>query len=212
MKKIAYLGVFILIVLAIFKTTPTFAQSPTNKKQMRFIATAAHLSNASVTAVSGNTLTVSKEGKSYTINTDTKTQFRRRFWGKSSISEISTGDEINIWGKWANEEKTTITARLIRDLSIQKRNGVFIGQIKEKTDSGFTMQTINRGLQTVTVDKNTKYLNRMGQNINFADLAVNDKVKVKGLWDNKSNTITEVVYVKDFNIPAKNNVTPTLTK
>ncbi len=210
MKKIAYLGVFLIAFFAVINIPSTvFAQSPTAKKQTRFIPTAAHLTNASVTAISGTTLTVSKEGKSYTINTDTKTQFRRRFWGKSSISEISTGDEVNILGKWANEEKNTITARLVRDLSIQKRTGVFIGQIQEKTDSGFTMQTVNRGVQTVTVTKNTKYQNRMGRSITFADLSVNDRVKVKGLWDNKSNTITEVVYVKDFSIPAKTTPIPT---
>lgn len=203
MKKIAYLGASILTLFIILGVNGTvYAQSPTTKKQARFVPTAAHLANTSVTAISGTILTVTKDGKPYTINTDTKTQFRRRFWGKGTLSEISVGDEVNIWGKWTDEGKTTIAARLVRDLSIQKRQGVFIGQIQGKTDSGFTLQTINRGTQTVTVDAKTKYYNRIGRLISFNDLNANDKVKVRGLWDNKLNTITEVLYVKDFSIPA----------
>lgn len=209
MKKIAYLGASILTLFVILSVNgAVYAQSPTAKKQVRFLPTPAHLVNTSVTAISGNTLTVTKDSKPYTINTDANTKFRRRFWGKSSLSEISVGDELNIWGKWTDEGKTTISARLIRDLSIQKRQGVFIGQMQGKSDSGFTLQTKNRGVQTVTTDKKTKYYNRMGRLITVNDLNVNDTVKVRGLWDSKLNTITEVLYVKDFSIPVK-PATPT---
>ena len=211
MRKIAYFASFILTLFLVLNLTQvTNAQSPTAKKAVRFVPTSAHLANASVTAISGNTLTVTKDGKPYTINTTTKTKFGRRFWGKSSLSEISVGDQVNIWGKWTDEGQTTIDTRLIRDLSIQKRQGVFIGTVQGKSDSGFTLQTINRGAQTVTVDKTTKYYNRTGRSITLNDINANDKVKVRGLWDNKLNTITQVLYVKDFSQPPL--PTPTVNK
>lgn len=211
MRKIAYFASFILTLFLVLNFTQvTDAQSPTAKKAVRFVATSAHLTNASVTAISETTLTVTKDGKPYTINTTAKTKFGRRFWGKSSLSEISVGDTVNIWGKWTDEGQTTIDTRLIRDLSIQKRQGVFIGTVQGKSDSGFTLQTKNRGVQTVTADKNTKYYNRMGRFITLNDINANDKVKVRGLWDNKLNTITQVLYVKDFSQPPP--PTPTVTK
>ncbi|MBI4084370.1 MAG: hypothetical protein HY431_00520, partial [Candidatus Levybacteria bacterium] len=77
-----------------------------------------HLVGAEVTAVGGDTITVEKDGKTYTVNTDIKTKFRRHFWGKSELVEFSIGNMVNIWGTWADETQTTINAKMIKNLSI----------------------------------------------------------------------------------------------
>ena len=169
----------------------------------------AAIGSGTISAINGTTLTVkAKDGKQFTILTDDKTQFRRRFWGKSSLSEMSVGDMVNVIGKWTDDTKTTIQARLVRDLSIQKRNGAFIGTVQSVSSSGFVIQTVKRGILTVTTSASTKFVNRKEELITKADVIVGHRIRVKGLWDSKLNTLTEVTHVKDFSLPVKPSVTP----
>lgn len=151
--------------------------------------------------ISGNTLTITKEDKTYTVLVDDKTQLRRKFWGKSELSEFSVGDKLNVVGVWEDEQKTTIRAKFIRNISIQKRHGVFIGVVKNKTASGFTLETTARGEQVVTVGSDTEYVNRKMIKINLSDIIDGHRVKVRGLWDSNLSTITEVSQIKDFSLP-----------
>ncbi len=177
----------------------------------------AAIGSCTITAVNGTalggTINCTQDSKSYTVNTTAQTQLRRRFWGKASWPEFLVGDVINVIGQWTDTIKTTVNARLIRDTSIQKRFGVFIGTVTSLNGNGWVMTTINRGSQTVTVSSSTKFVNRQGQAIVQSQIKVGDRVRVRGLWDNKANTITEVTNVKDYNLPPKPtpSVTPTLT-
>lgn len=169
----------------------------------------AAIGTGKVTAINGAALTVEKDGKSYTVTTTDKTQFRRRFWGKGSLSEIAVGHTVNVIGKWTDDAKTTVEARLVRDVSIQKRHGVFFGKVESLTSDGWVMTTISdkRENQTVKVSSSTKFVNRKEEAITQADVKVGQRVRVRGLWDRLNNTVTEVTHVKDFDLPAK--VTPT---
>ncbi len=163
------------------------------------------LINAEVTAINGTTLTVSKDGKTYTINTSNKTKFRRLFWGQSSLAEISVGNKINAWGKWTDDNKTTMDATMVRDLSIMKRFGVFFGTVKSKSDTNFVLTAVQRGDQTVFFDNNTKFVNRKQQTMGYGDMNVGDKIRVKGVWDKSNSKITEVSQIKDFSLPPQNS-------
>lgn len=171
----------------------------------------AAIGTCTVTGISGTTITCTKDGKTFTVLTDDKTQFRRKFWGKSSLSEIHNGDVVNVIGLWTDDSHTTIQAHLIRDTSIQKRFGVFFGTVTSLTADGWVMDTLRRGSQTVTVGSDTKFVNRREQAITKTDIAVGHRVRVKGLWDSKLSTITEVKQVKDFSLPPKASGTPTPT-
>lgn len=171
------------------------------------------LSNAKITVKSDTSLTVEKDGTSYTVLFDDKTQFRRRFWGKSELSEFSVGNTVNVVGRFTDDTKTTIQARVLRNISIQKRFGVFFGSVKTLLPSGWVMSTKseNRADQTVTISSETKLKNRKGETIVQSDIKVGDKVRVHGLWDKSLNTVTEVKEVKDFNLPIVPSVTATVT-
>ena len=158
-----------------------------------------------VSAIADNNLTITKDGKTYTVNTYEQTKFRRKYWGKSDISEINVGDTLNIIGKWQDEAKTTIQALLVRNLSIQMRYGVFFGTIKAMTGNDFTLETVGRGTQTVTVDSNTKYVNRKEETITLEDLQAGHRLRVRGLWNAKNSTITELTKVKDFSLPLRSS-------
>lgn len=149
------------------------------------------------------TLVVTKDGKDYTVNVDASTQLRRRFWGKATLAEFTVGDTLNVIGQWADDAHTTINAKLVRDASIQKRFGVFVGKVTSLSGSGWVMDTVHRGSQTVTVGSSTKFVNRRGEAVTQVDVALGHRVRVKGMWDNKLNTITEVTHVKDYSLPAR---------
>lgn len=166
-----------------------------------FIGRHATLANAQLTAKNGSVLTVSKDGKTYTINTDTHTQLRRHFWGQATLDEIAVNDQLNIFGKWTDDAKTTILATLIRDTNIQKKNAVFIGTITAISGNTWTINTVARGTQTVTVSSTVKYQNRKEQTISQTDVLVGHRIRIRGMWDNQANTITEVTHVKDFSLP-----------
>lgn len=164
---------------------------------------AVHINGAIVKGASGSALTITKDGKDYSITTTSSTQIRRRFWGKSTLSDIAAGHTVNVWGKWSDDAQTTITARLIRDLSIQKRNGVFIGTVKSKDASSFVLSTRLRGDQIIMYDTNTKFINRRGVSITSTDISVGDRVRVKGLWDRLTNKVTQVTQVKNYSLPQR---------
>lgn len=163
-----------------------------------------------VTAKNAPSLTVTKDGKTYTVNTDSNTRFRRHFWGNSSFDEIAVNNNVNVWGKFTDDTQTTILAAMIRDLSIQKRRGVFVGTISNLNGTAFTLNSLNRSSQAVTLDGSTKCVDRKEETINCSNDLKNDhKVRVKGMWDKTNNTITEVTHVKDYSLPPKPTITPT---
>jgi len=167
------------------------------------------IEKGTVAAISGTTLTLTKDGVTYTVSTDSNTIFRRRFGGKSSIDEISVNDTVNVLGKWQNEEKTQILATHIRDLSIQKRHATFFGTVKTKTDTTLVLTTVNRGEQTVTINTSTKLVNRKMEEITMWDIEVGHRIRVKGIWDLLNKAISEVTQIKDFNIPIQPSPTAT---
>lgn len=153
-----------------------------------------------------------QDGKVYRVNITEKTQLRRRFWGKADLSEFSVGDEVNVIGRYTNEEKTIIDAILIRNLSIQKRWGVFFGKVTSKGADNFVMETVKRGKVTVYFGS-AKFVNRRDETIVYGDIQVDHRVRVRGVWDKALSKIIEVEEVKDFSLPPVPTkvVTPTQT-
>lgn len=167
-------------------------------------AARATIGSGTLKSKSGDTLpavlVVTREGKDYTVNIDANTQLRRRFFGRATLAEIQIGDTLNVVGLWTDEAHTTVSAKLIRDISIQKRFGAFVGEVTAVTASGWTMNTVHRGAQTVRVSSATKFTNRQGKAITQDDIKLGHRVRVKGLWDNKLNTISEVAQVKNYSL------------
>jgi hypothetical protein len=155
-----------------------------------------------VTAIGSSTITVGNNGTSIQVDINSTTHFRRKFWGKSSLSEISIGDTVNVIGKRTNSMNTEVTASTIRDISIQKRNGTFFGTVISLTSGGFVVNTIHRNNETVTIGS-AKITDRKGNTLSASGILVGDKIRVTGMWDNNAKTITEVTKIKDFSQPLK---------
>ena len=125
-----------------------------------------------ITSISGTSLNIGKDGKTYTVNTDSNTHFQRHYWGKSSLAEFSVGNKVNVQGKFTDDAKTTILARLIRNLSIMKRHGVFLGDVTVKNSNNFVIKSKERGDQTVYFTGTTKFVKRNEEVMTYADLQV----------------------------------------
>ncbi len=166
-----------------------------------------------VTAISETSLTVSDTaGKVYTVNITDKTQLRRRFWGKATLVEFSVGNQVNVIGRWTDDNQTTIEAVLIRNLSIQRRWGVFFGTVTAKNSDNFIILTHKRDAQTVYFGPTTRFIKRNQEGMSYDELAVGHKVRVKGVWDRDLNQIIEVEEVKNFSLPPfTNRPVPTAT-
>ena len=179
----------------------------------KFFQSKMSIVSGKITAINGTTITVEKDGTSYTVLTGTfdkcTTRFRRRFWGNSGLSEYAVGHMVNVFGRWKDDTRTSVEACVLRDISIQKRFGVFVGNILSLTTDGWVMTTASdkRTNQTVTITSETKLVNRNEAAITRTDIKVGDKVRVKGMWDRSINTVTEVTHVKDYSLPLR--VTPT---
>lgn len=179
------------------------------KSVIKNIYPKAAIGAGTITAINGTTLTVDKSGTSYTVKTGTfprcTTKFVRKFGAPSGISEMTVGHTLNVTGVWEDTSKTTVDACVIRDTSIQKRHGVFVGNVVSLTSTGWVMTTVraSRANQTVTVSGSTTLTNRANQAITQSDIQVGHKVSVKGMWDSTNNTATEVTKVKDFSLPTR---------
>lgn len=180
----------------------------TNSAQKR--GRLAKINKGTISAINSSSLTVSKDNVNYTVNILSDTKFRRHFWGKSSLSEFSVGNIVNVWGKWTDDIKTAIDVKMIRNLSIMKRHGTFFGEVKSKGTDSFVIKSVKRGDQTVVFSSTTKFIDRKGNAISFNDIKVSDRVRIKGLWDKSLSKITDVSVIKDFSIPTK-VITPTIT-
>jgi hypothetical protein len=178
----------------------------------QIFAKRANIRQATISAKGSDSLTITKDGKTFTVKFDAKTKLRRRFFGDTNISEIIVGHIVDVVGKWTDNTQTAIQAQLVRDISIQKRFGVFIGIVTAISGNDITINTVNRGTQKATVNSSTKLVNRKQESISLSDIQVGHRIRLKGTWDNLNNTITDVTNLKDFTIPVIANLTPKPTR
>jgi hypothetical protein len=165
-----------------------------------------------IEAITDSILTVTgNDGQEYQVNIGDKTQLRRRFWGKSSTSEYSVGDKVNVIGRWVDEAHSQINAHLVRNTSVQKRWGAFIGEVTAVSGENLTIKTVNRGELTVGTNDKTKIVSRDEKTIALSDIKVGHRIRIKGVWDNETNEVSDVSHIKDFSLPVKQETTPSVT-
>ena len=175
--------------------------------------------NGSISNLSTNSFQITKDGKTYTINITDKTKLVRRYGAKSSLSEFSNGDMVNVVGKWTDENKTTIEATMVRDISIQKRNANFVGKIISISGNTFVIDPVSmgkyrKGQKTIYPATSATYKNRRMETITLADMKVGHRVRVSGgTWNRVENKIFDVTKIVDISIPPvpTKNPTPTPT-
>jgi hypothetical protein len=206
MKKLVFLSslttYYLLLTTSAYALAPAPAAQNLREKIRNQVASpspalVAKLSGP-ISAIGTSSLTVNN----LAVNISSATILVRKFGGKSALSEFSVGDEVHVLGKWTDENKTAIDAKIVRNLSVQKRHGVFLGNVSAVFANGFTLTTVSRGAQTANVSATTKYVDRKNQTLTLSNIAVGHKVMIKGLWDSKLNTVSQITIVRDYSLPA----------
>ncbi len=152
-----------------------------------------------VTSINGMTLMVknTKDSVVYTVDA-TNAKLVRKFGATMVIGDIQVNDILFVNGTISTTTPTAITAKIIRDESLQARNATFNGTVTTITGTSFTLQSRERGLQTVNTTSSST-IKKNGSPATFADITVGATVRVDGVWNNTSNTVT----AKTINILAK---------
>lgn len=194
MKKIILAASFLIVLAIIVSPATVLAASATPTAELLARKNIGKL-DGTITAIGATSITVNK----VTINITPSTILLRKFGGPAKLAEFSVGDQIMTIGMW-NADKTILTARLLRNLSIQKHKATFVGVVKSLNATGFVVSPEKRSEQKVSVTLLTKYVGRAEKPITLADIKVGDKVMVRGLWDTKLNTVTEVTFVRDYSV------------
>ncbi len=175
-KKIA--GVVTALAMLPFMA---FAQGPS-------ASTSVHLSiwTGTVSSVSGNTFTLAaNNGATYTVDASAA-KTHRRFGAIMQVADLQPGDSVVVKGM---ADGSNIKAQVIRDTSLQAKNGVFSGKVAAINGSSFTVQSGARGSQTVNTDSATVF-KKNGQAAQLSDVVVGSQVRVTGVWDKANNNIS----------------------
>ncbi len=196
-------SVYALPRTAVATAAATPGVSPVYQRTQRNVNLAIGTVRGTISALGTNTVTAN--GK--TINIALTTHLVRRFGAKSFLTEFSVGDEVVALGRWSDQTQTVLTARVIRNLSIQKRHGHFVGSIASLTTSTIILDTVHRGSLTVTLSPTAKLVDRTGKTITAAQLAAGQKISVWGTFDNKLMTVNPVTKVRDLSLPPRTNAT-----
>jgi len=139
-----------------------------------------------VTSVSGNTINASeKDGTALTVDASSA-KIIRKFGATMTVADIQVGDSLQINGSLSG---TSLTAKLIRDLSQQQRSATFSGTVSAVNGSSFVLQTKQRGNQTVNTSSSTVFT-KSAQSASLSDVMVNSNVVVSGVWDSTNNIVT----------------------
>lgn len=155
-----------------------------------------------ITGLSDNLINVIDDnGKTYNVKITEKTQLRLRFWGKAKLSEFTIGNRVKVIGRYLNDDKTEVEAVLIRNLSIQKRWGVFFGEVKTVSENYLVIKTVNWGDLTVYLTNETKLENRKEERIKLNEIQTGHRIRVKGIWNKDLGEIRNVEEIKDFSLP-----------
>ncbi len=185
------------VLFALVMALPVHADTDT-------VSTSAITVTGTLTAMSGTsvpaTITLTSGATIYTVNVDATTVLVRKYNGPADLSEFLIGDTLQVRGTLSSDAVNTITPKTIKDLSVQRAGGTFIGNVVTTNCAGntFTYKPKDREQQTVTVTTNTKII-RGGEKITCADMKNGELARVIGLWRPATKQIEAdriIVYMK----------------
>jgi len=142
-----------------------------------------------LTAINGTSLTLTASTSSatvYTVDASNIKKVLRRYGADTTLSALQIGDTLQVRGI-VNVDN--VTASTIRDMSLQARSGTFTGTLSAINGTSFTLQSKDRGAQTINTTASTTF--RLGTaSTSMSSLAVGQTVTLSGVWDRTNSNVT----------------------
>jgi hypothetical protein len=205
-KKIAAIaaGAALLSILA---AAPVGAQTTTSTVSgsfngslhgMRLRGHHLHL-RGTVTAISGNTITLTRGNKTWTVVVDSSTQIRSSDV-KISLDKVKVGDKIMVVSKLTinkENDKKDVDAKIFEDLSAKIHRASLKGVISNLNADAksFTLTLANGKTVNVSLGSDAKFrLNGTDASANtFANLSNGLKIGVSGVLDKNTESLNGTV-------------------
>ena len=150
---------------------------------------------AEVTALSGSTITARTDWGSteltWTVRTDSDTDFVRKNGSGTAISDIVVGDIVSFSGMLDEDAGAfTVDADTVKNWSKDDAKIVYTGRVTSvnNSDDTFVLSTKQNGSITVRANGDTAY----GSNIDFSDIDVNDTAVVSGSLSGGTLTASKI--------------------
>ncbi len=141
-------------------------------------------------SASGTTITLTgSNGTSYSVDAS-GAKFLRKYGSTMAITDIQTGDTLNVQGAVSG---TNITATSIRDMSQQQKNASFSGSVSSVNGGSFVLASKNRGAQTVNTDSSTTFKELGQTSVSMSNITTGENVDVSGVWDSTASTVAASV-------------------
>jgi hypothetical protein len=149
-------------------------------------ALAEHGVQGTVTAISGDAITVKTEdGATYKIETGVNTRFRKQR-DQIKITDIHAGDMVGAFGDKDDKAKTlgAVAVMVFDKEQFEKARADFgktwtAGSIQSIDETKITIKRPDNVTQTIVVDENTSFRKRR-DSITLADIKVGDNVTARG--------------------------------
>lgn len=151
---------------------------------------------AKVTSVSSSTISANTNyGSSilgWTVKTNGDTEFSANKGSSAGISQIAVGDTISFRGSLDQAiSGLTVNAKVVKDWTQAESKKTYRGMVTSinATLNSFTLSGDNT-TTTVQTNSATKFKLSNGTTGSFADIFLNAKVKVMGMWSASSSVLT----------------------
>jgi hypothetical protein len=149
-------------------------------------AFAEHGVQGTVTAISGNDITVKTEdGATYKVETGVNTRFRKQR-DQIKLADIHVGDMVGAFGDKDEKAKTlgAVAVMVFDKEQYEKAKADFgktwtAGSVQSIEDTKITIKRPDNVVQTIVVDENTSFRKRR-DSVTLADIKVGDNITARG--------------------------------
>ena len=156
-------------------------------------------------SVSGTMLTVNSWGGAWNVDAS-NAKLMRRFGSAANVSEFQQGDIMVVLGT-AGQSGWAVTARSVRDLSLQERNVHPVGTVSNASGMAFTLTTAAGKSYQVTGEASTTIM-MAGKTASWSDVVNGVRVEVWGVLDRLEQTLS-ATRIRIF--AARPHATPSVT-
>jgi hypothetical protein len=144
-----------------------------------------------VTAIGTNSLTLNSWGGPWTIDVGPNTQVIEHYGHPASINDFQVGDYVRVDGGVMSSSPWTISAAVVRDVTLQYMFGTFHGDITAVSGNSFTFQSIERGALMVNLASTTN-ITVNGSPSTASALMDGMTGMIFGNWDRANTNLTAV--------------------